>query len=123
MDFFDLYQQRQLKNHSRGLRQTAEDISDTRRHAGDQLAMAEERVDRLTLLCEAMWEVLSATTDLTMSDLAEKVSQLDQVDGVADGRRQHRATDCACGAKINARAAICQFCSLPAPQRSLFHAV
>lgn len=123
MDFFDLYQQGQLKQHARGLRQTAEDISDQRRQTDLQLSNADQRVDRLALICEAMWDLMREHTTLTDEDLANKLAELDMSDGNKDGRRQQISAACVCGAMVNARSEICQFCGADAPQRSMFNAI
>ncbi len=123
MNFLDLYQQQQIRGQARDLRQTEDNISRNRRHTNDQVEGTEERVDRLLLLCEAMWELITETTSLTTEDLAAKAHELDMSDGTKDDRRQRMATTCHCGAKINPKADICQFCSAPAPERSAFEAV
>lgn len=123
MDLFDIYQQRQIRHHSRALTQTAETASLNRKRASEESGLVEERIERLTLLCEAMWELLSEATDLTTEDLVAKVAELDQQDGLVDGRIQRQATNCVCGAKVNPKARLCQFCNAPAPLRSAFGAV
>lgn len=123
MDFFDIYQQHQIRGQARDLRQTEENVSRNRRHTNDQVGGAEERIDQLLLLCEAMWELITETTSLTTEDLAAKAYELDMSDGNKDGRRQRMAATCHCGAKVNPKASICQFCSSPAPERSAFEAV
>ena len=123
MDLFDLYQQQQLRDHSRSLSRTAEDVSLNRRHTNDQVSITDARIDRLALLCEAMWDLISERTDLTTDDLRLRVEELDLLDGQRDGRRQKMPTACPCGAKVNPKAAVCQFCGAAAPERSAFDAV
>ncbi|MDA3040403.1 MAG: hypothetical protein O3C27_12920 [Actinomycetota bacterium] len=68
-----------------------------------------------------MWQLLAETSGLTMAHLEHRVYALDLEDGVHDGRRQARPTDCAtCGAKVHPSARVCTYCSAQAPQRSIF---
>ena len=46
----------------------------------------EDRIDKLTLACMAMWSLLQECTDLTEKDLIKKVEEIDLRDGVKDGK-------------------------------------
>lgn len=75
----------------------------------------DERIDRLLLLVEAMWALL-CEKGLTDEELAAKLVELDELDGVADGRRTPAPADClACGSKVAAGLTACQFCGEPLP--------
>ncbi len=91
-----------------------------RKQQSDQIHQLEDRIERLRLVNEAMWELLKETTGLTEEHLHHKVNLLDQMDGSVDGRRRERATECGCGAMVNARSEICVFCGTAAPLRSVF---
>ena len=67
-----------------------------------------------------MWSLLSEQNGLTEEHLAHRLFELDQQDGVMDGRRQAAASDCSCGAKVNPKARACVFCGAPPPNRSVF---
>lgn len=70
----------------------------------------DERIDRLLLLVEAMWALLREQ-GLSDEDLMAKVVELDEADGVADGRHTPQPTACrGCGAKVAAGLTACQFC-------------
>ena len=57
-----------------------------------------------------MWSLLEEG-GLTAAQLEERISALDEADGVADGKITPRPTLCrACGAKVSAGLAACQFC-------------
>ena len=83
----------------------------------------DDRIDRLALLCEAMWELLIEKTDISEEDLQKKVAALDEVDGRKNFRRQRVAAPCECGAKVPPARLTCQFCGAPATGRSIFDAV
>ena len=56
------------------------------RSAGRNVEYLEERVERLSLVCMAMWSLIQDKTDLTEKDLLNRVEQLDLMDGEADGK-------------------------------------
>ncbi|HEV8481615.1 MAG TPA: hypothetical protein VGR66_12545 [Candidatus Eisenbacteria bacterium] len=81
---------------------------------------ANVRLERLVLVTEAMWELLSERLGVTVTELAERVRQIDARDGQVDGR--HGATQgapllhcSACQATIPPGKTSCQFCGAPAP--------
>lgn len=82
----------------------------------------DERIDRLALLCEAMWELL-CDAGATPDQLANKLNELDSADGRKDLKRSKMPTRCDCGAMVPAAAKMCQFCSGPPPTRSFFDPV
>ncbi len=46
----------------------------------------EDRLDRLALICMAMWSLLQSKTDLTEEDLLQRVKEIDLMDGTEDGK-------------------------------------
>ena len=120
---FDLYQQRRIRRTDQRVSANEDNNEYRHRRNRDEIDQVDARIDRLILVTEAVWQLLTEKTGLTEDDLADRVRQLDKLDGVEDGRRQPLASDCACGAKVNARAARCQFCSADAERSSVFDAV
>lgn len=90
-----------------------------RRGADRELDGLDERIDRLTLLCEAMWEVI-CDAGATPEHLAAKLNELDMADGRRDLKRTKLPSRCSCGAMVPPKAKMCQFCSQPPPERSFF---
>ncbi len=75
----------------------------------------DERVDRLLLVVAAMWSLLE-DTGLTEEQLEERMRQLDESDGVADGKLTPETVTCAnCGAAVVGELPACQFCGTPVP--------
>lgn len=69
-----------------------------------------DRVDRLLLVVDAMWSLLreSGWTD---EQLAQRIQELDESDGVADGRRTPQARRCPkCDAMVEPSRPACAFC-------------
>lgn len=81
----------------------------------------EDQIDRLKLICESMWELMSEVTGLTNEQLEQRIHEVDMDDGKADGRKVHPPAPCTtCDSMIPSTAKVCAFCSAPAPSRSPF---
>lgn len=83
----------------------------------------EQRMDRLLLVLESVWDLLCEQTGLSDEDLIERVAAIDMKDGVADERHLAETVECECGAKIAAKTRICQFCGAAPPRRTLLDLV
>lgn len=69
------------------------------------------QMERLTLACQSMWELIRETTDLTEADLDAKILEVDGRDGVVDGKISRQVSDCPhCGRKTNSRRSNCLMC-------------
>jgi len=69
------------------------------------------QIERLTLACQSMWELLRDHSDLTEDHLKAKMLEVDARDGMIDGKISHEIIDCpACGQKTNTRRPFCVFC-------------
>lgn len=90
------------------IRRSNEDVQDT--------------LDRLVLVAEAMWQILSQRLGVTEEELLAWVNHLDGLDGEVDGRRgvRGRRSCPACGAAVPARAPRCQFCGADTPDLDPF---
>jgi len=123
VDLFDLYQQGQLRNANQRIRFNEQNDDHRHKRAIDEIDRLHGRVDQLLLINEAIWQLLAERCGLTSDDLAARVAELDDLDGAPDGRRQAKATDCTCGAKVNPKSPTCVFCGAPQPKRPLFDAI
>jgi hypothetical protein len=71
----------------------------------------EQRVERLTLLNAALWELLRDKGKLTEADLVNKVQEIDLRDGRADGKMRSAPKVCgACGRTVSSRHQRCLYC-------------
>lgn len=71
----------------------------------------EQRIDKLTLICRALWEMLEKHSDLNEGDLEAKVAEIDLRDGELDHRLRKPILDCPnCGRKMNAHNRHCIYC-------------
>jgi hypothetical protein len=84
----------------------------------------EDRIERLLLLTDAMWELLTERLGVTEEELATKVTEIDGRSGPVDGRRPRAARRCgACDAAVPHDRATCLFCGHEQPGTGPFDAV
>jgi len=81
-----------------------------------EMSRLEQRIDRLSLACQAMWELLRDTTDFDDSSIFQKMEEVDLRDGVADGKMGHTIGECPqCRRKVNTQRRLCLYCGEPMP--------
>lgn len=79
--------------------------------AHDGIEDLTQRVERLSLVCQAMWELLSQHTHISNNDLMRKVVEVDTRDGLQDGRMAPRVIQCPkCKNNVNTRRPRCVVC-------------
>lgn len=114
MGLWDLHQEMSI----RAVRadQAATEAASVQRHRStrDEVWRLEDRLERLLLLTDALWELASERLGVTEEDLAAKVAEIDGRDGRVDGRRPRAARRCAaCRAAVPHGRATCTFCGAP----------
>jgi len=81
------------------------------RDAQTQARHIEDRLDRLTLICQALWELLKERGELSEDDLAAKVREIDLRDGQADGKISRQIKRCPkCDRVMSPRHQKCLYC-------------
>lgn len=94
---------------------------DRARAAELRVAELEGRLEKLSLLCMAMWELVRDRTGLTQEELAAKVKALDEADGKADGRVTRVAKTCpVCGRIMSPKLGRCIYCGYEAEETNAF---
>ena len=90
-----------------------------------RMSELEGRVDRLAMICCAMWTILQSQTDLSDEELVRMVQDLDLSDGSLDGKaRIRQVSNCtACGRPVAARHIRCLYCGATRCDRTPFDAV
>ena len=74
----------------------------------------EERLERLEMVCEAMWNLLKDKVKITDADIVAKVAELDVTDGVADGKISRAPVHCVkCERPNSRRRDHCLYCGHP----------
>jgi len=95
-----------------------------RRAVRESTADLNARIDRLTLVNEAMWSLLQDASNMTDAHLAERVAQLDESDGHTDGSYKPAPSRCGeCDAAIGRGRRNCLFCGESAMGNSPFRSV
>jgi hypothetical protein len=85
---------------------------------------AEDRLERLTLVCMAMWSLLQDKTNLTEQDLLERVKLIDSIDGNPDGKATRGVRSCPkCHRTMSPRHRKCLYCGATEAVSSAFDSV
>ena len=92
--------------------------------AARQVQEYEERLDKLTLVCMALWSLLKEKTELAEEDLLERVRQIDLMDGKEDGKAKKQVAKCPqCGRTMSPRHGRCLYCGARNLEYSAFDSV
>ena len=71
----------------------------------------EKRLNRITLVSQARWELIRDHTGWTDDEILERIQEIDLRDGKLDGKLGASVTDCPnCNAKVNSRRGYCMIC-------------
>ena len=83
----------------------------TARDAQGKALHLEDRLDKLTLICQALWELLKERGEFTEEDLAVKIREIDLRDGKADGKISKQIKRCPkCDRVMSPRHQKCMYC-------------
>ena len=83
----------------------------TAQRAEQQVKILEANLAKTMVICEALWELLAARTDLTEQDLYQKILDVDMRDGIQDNKNQRKASKCPnCNRMVSKRHAACLYC-------------
>lgn len=70
-----------------------------------------QRVDRLEMVVEALWETVKARTGATEADMLELIEKVDLRDGKLNGRTAPTVLNCsACHRPVSATTGVCLYC-------------
>ncbi|MFZ5841973.1 MAG: hypothetical protein ACOY3E_03655 [Pseudomonadota bacterium] len=106
MDLFDVFQQFRIRQAESSADRAAAKASD----AAIDVRMLQQRLDHLSLVCLAMWEMLEEN-GYSKERLFEKIERIDLKDGRRDGKVAMAATHCDdCGRKVSPRHLNCFYC-------------
>lgn len=82
----------------------------------DEVDRLEDRLERLLLLTDALWDLAAERLGLDDEELAARVEALDTDSGAHDGRRNRTMRRCsACDAAVPHGRPSCAFCGAAAP--------
>jgi hypothetical protein len=84
----------------------------------EALSQLGRRIDRLSLACQAMWELLRDKAGVTEDELRDKILEVDLRDGSTDGKMASFIVECPhCKARTNSRRPTCIICGLEIPRK------
>ena len=105
-----LHTQQAIQNAQEKMRQTAQTKRD-QYTTNSAVKEMEQKLARLSLLNQALWELVRDRLELTDADLEMMARQVDLRDGVEDGRITEHAVRCPqCQRVCNSRHARCIYC-------------
>ena len=107
---WEAYQQTRIA----GAERIAESAESKVDRCANKIEDLQRHVDRLSLACQALWELLRERSDLTEEDIESKILEIDGRDGAVDGKISVQTLDCpACGRKTNSKRGSCIMCGAP----------
>ena len=96
---------------------TANEARSASRRANTEVDILLDRFDRLSLVTQAMWELIESSTDLKEGDLLSKIEEVDLRDGKLDGKVAAPVADCpSCQRKSTRNHKICMYCGEALPK-------
>ena len=121
IDIFDVYQQGKITELGSLQADTDRRVTNT----GDKLRELEQRYERMSLVTNALWQLLKEHTGLSDADLKKYIEKVDLADGVRDGKiaRNKGAMDCPhCSRRVLTSATVCAWCGEKLASGDPFHA-
>ena len=92
-----------------------------REEVADSMMVYVKKLDKLSLVCQAMWTLLQERTDVSDEDLLARVTELDLKDGILDGKYQKPPAECpSCDAMMSPKFGRCLFCGQESTNNNAF---
>ena len=111
-------------NQIRSLDRETSVASETARRAASELIELRVALERMSLTCRAMWELLRDRASVTETDLLARVHEIDLRDHHGDGRAQAAPKHCPrCSRDNNARREMCLYCGSELETDSAFDSI
>jgi hypothetical protein len=114
----DLYQQGRIREAESTARRAGDKAGDLQ----SEVRSLADRLDRLTLISQAMWELLRERTNLSSDQIIAKIQEVDLRDGAQDGKMGRKVFTCkSCGQKVSSSHRKCIYCGEPAIASEIFN--
>jgi hypothetical protein len=105
---------------SRGPKAT-DDAQAKARIAQSESAELRRQVDRMQLICEAIWTIVKERVGADDEELFKRITRIDLRDGKLDGRSKKPTQRCSdCKRVVSARTGVCLYCGAVVDHKSLF---
>jgi hypothetical protein len=102
-----------------GARMAANSAESSARQARGEVEMLRDDIERLMMICEALWTVVKKEHGYAEDELVALITQIDLRDGQLDGRDKssHGPRSCPkCGRALSKRRPVCMYCGTPVVQ-------
>jgi hypothetical protein len=108
---WDLIQQGQISQANATAESAKQDSANTSERLHKEVLRLEAKMDRLAIITQGLWELLSEKTDLTEKDIEAKIAEIDIRDGREDGKITGKPTTCPkCARPAHTRLRSCPYC-------------
>jgi hypothetical protein len=115
--FIDWHQQRRISQ----AESTAAEVREDAGKQSERIRRLELNLDRMTIISQALGELLRERLDVSEEDLLAKVGEIDLRDGTEDGVISTQVIACPkCSRKVSTKKACCIFCGNDVPQPHVF---
>jgi hypothetical protein len=115
--FWEIYQQSRINQANNRTRRVAADSQ----KIAHSMRILEDKIDSLSLTCQALWEIVRESTNLTEEALNRKIREVDLRVGRQDGKLGSRGKTCTnCGRVYNVRHLRCMYCGEPKSKDHVF---
>lgn len=104
--FLNLFQQTQINQTKSELQNNRSKLS----RLDIKAETADERIDRLSLACQALWEVLEEKGLVSRSEFIAKIEEVDLRDGRLDGKNSSPTVCPSCSKKNSSARLNCIYC-------------
>jgi t-SNARE complex subunit (syntaxin) len=112
---WDVYQQAKIESNEKEARHALAKAS----LAHAEVTSVDQKLDRLTLITAALWEIVQERHGVTEVDLAKKMLEIDVRDGVQDGKLGYEPTKCkSCGRTISTKHMSCLYCGTDSERKA-----
>jgi len=110
-DLWDIVQQGQISQAKTTAEFARQDSANNAERLHKEVQRLEARMDRLSIITQALWELINEKTSLTESDIEAKITDIDIRDGRKDGKITGRPTSCPkCARPAHTRQRTCPYC-------------
>jgi hypothetical protein len=98
--------------------------SDQARYGNRHELELNRRLEKLSLICRAMWTLIQERSNISEKELAQRTAEVDLLDGKADGRVSVPAQECqTCHRMLAPRHDRCFYCGGKRLVKSVFETV